>query len=307
MTAGKMSELQSNLSILFVDVSDSVRLYESLGDAAAFREVHDYLNVFKDVVVEYKGRVVKTIGDGALCAFPDADAAVLAACEMQGRVREKQSVQDRKIAIRIGLHHGPVLLTDDDVFGDTVNTAARMAQLAVAGQIISTAETIERLSVQQRNATRRLDALAVKGKHDAVTVFEVLWQTGSDHTQMPGRMDTVMHQAGVSRLRLMHLGKEIVVVTSITIGRHASHGVALKDPMASRNHAHIERRKDKFVLIDLSSNGTFVSMKTGDEFKLRREEMLLHGSGAIAFGHSPRDREAEVVGFWCESSGDGKE
>ncbi|MCE9642403.1 MAG: FHA domain-containing protein [Betaproteobacteria bacterium] len=302
-----MSELQSNLSILFVDVSDSVRLYEALGDAAAFREVHDYLNVFKDVVVEYKGRVVKTIGDGALCAFPDADSAVLAACEMQGRVQEKQSVQDRKIAIRIGLHHGPVLLTDDDVFGDTVNTAARMAQLAVAGQIISTAETIERLSVQQRNATRRLDALAVKGKHDAVTVFEVLWQTGSDHTQMPGRMDTVMHQAGVSRLRLMHAGKEIVVVTSITIGRHATHGVPLKDPMASRNHANIERRKDKFVLIDLSSNGTFVSMKTGDEFKLRREEMLLHGSGAIAFGHSPRDRDAEVVGFWCESSGDGKE
>ncbi len=96
-----------------------------------------------------------------------------------------------------------------------------------------------------------------------------------------------------------------MVVTAISIGRHASHGIALKDPMASRNHAQIERRKDKFVLIDLSSNGTFVSMKTGEEFKLRREEMLLHGSGAIAFGHSPRDKNAEIVGFWCESnSGD---
>ena len=304
---GKMSETQSNLSILFVDVSDSVRLYESLGDAAAFREVHDYLTVFKDVVAEYKGRVVKTIGDGALCAFEDADAAVLAACEMHARVQAKQSVQERKIAIRIGLHHGAVLLTDDDVFGDTVNTAARMAQLAAAGQIISTAETIERLSAQQRNTTRRLDALAVKGKHEAVTVFEVLWQTGSDHTQMPGRLDTVMHQAGVSRLRLAHGGKDVVVVTAITIGRHASHGIPLKDPMASRNHAHIERRKDKFVLIDVSSNGTYVSMKTGEEFKLRREEMLLHGNGAIAFGHSPRDKGAEVVGFWCEASGEGKE
>ena len=42
-----MAEQSANLAILFVDVSDSVRLYESLGDAAAFREVHDYLNVFK--------------------------------------------------------------------------------------------------------------------------------------------------------------------------------------------------------------------------------------------------------------------
>ena len=46
-------------------------------------------------------------------------------------------------------------------------------------------------------------------------------------------------------------------------------------------------------------------MKSGEEFKLRREEMLLHGSGAIAFGHSPRAMNAEVVDFWCISnSGD---
>ena len=303
-----MAEKKLNLAILFVDVSDSVRLYESLGDAAAFREVHDYLNVFKSVVVESGGRVVKTIGDGALCAFENADSAVLAACEMHSRVHEKQAVQQRKIAIRIGLHCGPVLVTDDDVFGDTVNIAARMAQLALSSQIITTAATVETLSAQKRNVTRRLDTLPVKGKQAAVTVFEVLWQKGADHgehTMVPGRLETVLDDAGVSRLRLSHAGAEVVVVTSISIGRHASHGIALKDPMASRNHAQIERRKDKFVLTDLSSNGTFVTMKSGEEFKLRREEMLLYGSGAIAFGHSPRAKGAEVVGFWCISnSGD---
>ena len=64
--------------------------------------MHDYLTVFKDVVVEYKGQVVKTIGDGALCAFEDADAAVLAACEMHARVQAKQSVRERKIASSTG-------------------------------------------------------------------------------------------------------------------------------------------------------------------------------------------------------------
>ncbi len=299
-----MPEQNADLSILFVDVSDSVRLYESLGDAAAFREVHEYMNVFKDVVVAHKGRVVKTIGDGALCAFQDPGSAVLAACEMHTRVHEKQSVQQRKISIRIGLHHGAVLLTDDDVFGDTVNVASRMAQLALAGQIISTAETIERLPPEQRNATRRLDALPVKGKHEAITVYEVLWQTGSDHTQMPGHLDPVLHQAGVSRLRLTHAGREIVVVTSLSMGRGPNHGIVLKDLMASRNHVQIERRQDKFVLVDGSSNGTFISTKSGEEYKLRREEMLLHGSGVIAFGRLTSDKDAELVEFTCESNSD---
>jgi adenylate cyclase len=297
-----MPEQQLNLAILFVDVSDSVRLYESLGDAAAFREVHEYLNVFKSVVVENGGRVVKTIGDGALCAFEKADAAVLAACEMHTRVQAKQAVQQRKIAIRIGLHHGPVLVTTDDVFGDTVNIAARMAQLALSGQIITTAVTVDKLSAKQRDATRQLDTLPVKGKQAAVTVFEVLWQKSVDHTLMPGRLETVLDEAGVSRLQLTHAGREHMVVTSISMGRHSSHGVPLKDPMASRNHAQIERRKDKFVLMDLSSNGTYVCISSGEEFKLRREEMLLHGSGAIAFGHSPRDKDAEVVNFTCISN-----
>src|SRR3954469_2467465 len=297
-----MAEQQLNLAILFVDVSDSVRLYESLGDAAAFREVHEYLNVFKSVVIEHGGRVIKTIGDGALCAFDKADAAGLAACEMHTRVQAKQAVQQRKIAIRIGLHHGPVLATSDDVFGDTVNIAARMAQLALSGQIITTAETVDKLSAQQRKATRHLDTLPVKGKQAAVAVFEVLWQKSGDHTLMPGRLETVLDEAGVSRLQLTHAGREHMIVTSITMGRHSSHGIPLKDPMASRNHAQIERRKDKFVLMDLSSNGTYVCISSGEEFKLRREEMLLHGSGAIAFGHSPRDKDAEVVNFTCISN-----
>ncbi|HEV7803770.1 MAG TPA: FHA domain-containing protein, partial [Burkholderiales bacterium] len=187
-------------------------------------------------------------------------------------------------------------------FGDTVNIAARMAQLALSGQIITTAVTVDKLSAKQRDATRQLDTLPVKGKQAAVTVFEVLWQKSVDHTLMPGRLETVLDEAGVSRLQLTHAGREHMVVTSISMGRHSSHGVPLKDPMASRNHAQIERRKDKFVLMDLSSNGTYVCISSGEEFKLRREEMLLHGSGAIAFGHSPRDKDAEVVNFTCISN-----
>ena len=300
-----MVSTNSNLTTLFVDVSDSTRLYESLGDAAAFREVRECLALFEQVAASFKGRVVKTIGDGSMCVFPDADSAILAACEMQAQIHQRHNGQNRKIAIRVGLHHGPVLLDGDDVYGDAVNTASRMAQFAASGQIITTGDTVALLSAFHRNSTRRLDALPVKGKQEEVAVHEVMWHSDdANHTQMPGRIETLMQQAGIATLRLMHGRREIMVTTSIKIGRDEGSGIVLKDPMASRNHAYIERRKDKFVLTDQSSNGTFVSMKSGEEYKLRREEMFLHSSGAIAFGHSSREKNAEVLGFWCESNSD---
>jgi adenylate cyclase len=299
-----MVSTQNNLTTLFVDVSDSTRLYESLGDAAAFREVRDCLAIFEHVAASFKGRVVKTIGDGSMCVFPDADSAMLAACEMQTQIHQRQVQDDRKIAIRVGLHHGPVLVDGQDVYGDSVNTASRMAQFAASGQIITTGDTVALLSSLHRNSTRRLDALPVKGKQEEVAVHEVMWHSSSDHTQMPGRIETLMQEAGIATLRLMHGTREIMVTTSIKIGRDEGSGIVLKDLMASRNHAYIERRKDKFVLIDQSSNGTFVSMKSGEEYKLRREEMFLHSSGAIAFGHSAREKNAEVIGFWYEQNSD---
>lgn len=302
-----MADKNDNFTVLFVDVSDSTRLYESLGDAVAFREVRECLSLFEEVVGIYKGRVVKTIGDGSMCVFDDADAAMLAACEMQARLQRRPSIKDRQIEIRIGMHYGPVLRDGDDVYGDTVNTASRMAQVAAGGQIITTGETVAELAPANRSATRRLDLLSVKGKHEGVTVHEIMWRAASDNTQMPGRLDTIMHQAGVARLRLAHAGREIVVVTALSMGRHANNGLVLSDPMASRHHANIERRQDKFVLMDQSSNGTFVATKGGEQVKLRREEMILHGSGVITFGHSAKHKNAEIVAFWCESKDDSRD
>ena len=165
-------------------------------------------------------------------------------------------------------------------------------------------ETAAQLSPALRSATRRLDLLPVKGKHDEIAVYQVLWQASGDLTQMPGRSDTIIQQAGVARLRLKHAGQEIIVVSSINLGRHANSGIVLKDPMASRHHAFIERRKDKFVLTDQSSNNTFVSMQDGQEFRLRREATILHGTGIISFGHRARDKNAEIVTFWCELKND---
>ena len=68
----------------------------------------------------------------------------------------------------------------------------------------------------------------------------------------------------------------------------------------SRRHAKIELRGGKFVLVDQSSNGTFVTVSGSSEIRLRREEMILYSSGVIAFGHSAREAGAETVEFRCD-------
>jgi hypothetical protein len=75
------------------------------------------------------------------------------------------------------------------------------------------------------------------------------------------------------------------------------------DRKASREHARIERRRDKYVLVDVSSNGTFLTFHGGQEMALRREEVVLHGRGSISFGHSYGADPTEVATFEVEALG----
>ena len=296
-----MEQGKTRLAILFADVSDSTRLYEALGDTAAFGNVREVIGLLKDVTEAFRGRVVKTIGDGLMCAFPDADAAANGAADMQRRITLRPPLASGKVlTIRIGFHLGPVIRDGEDVFGDSVNVAARMAGLALAGQAITTSDTVALLSPQMRECMRRLDALPVKGKIEEIEVHELLWQTSSDRTVIPGRTEAVSVPGGGPRIKLTHQGKELTFKETIYFGREAAgNHVVMADPMTSRRHAKIELRGGKFVLIDQSANGTFVTLGNDGEIKLRREELILHGSGIICFGHSASNPGAETVKFSC--------
>jgi class 3 adenylate cyclase len=290
-----------NLTVLFADVSDSTRLYESIGDTAAFGNVREVIGLLRSITDAFGGRVVKTIGDGLMCAFPGADAAANAAGEMQRQIAQRPPLKEgKKLTIRVGFHFGPVIQDGEDVFGDSVNVAARMAGLALAGQAITTGETVAALSPQMRETVRRLDALPVKGKVEEVEVHELLWQASSERTVIPGRVAPVSSPGGGPSIKLVHRGKELTFKDTLFFGREAAgNHVVVASTMASRRHAKIELRGGRFVLVDQSSNGTFVTLGNNVEMKLRREEAILYGSGVIALGQSAAAAGEEVVEFHC--------
>ncbi|MDA0190129.1 MAG: adenylate/guanylate cyclase domain-containing protein [Proteobacteria bacterium] len=295
-----MSGKESELSILFADVSGSTRLYEKLGDTEALHAVDRCLKRMERGVDGFRGRIVKTIGDEVMAIFPTADDAFQAAIEMQQRVSDLPPVSGVKLAIRVGFHHGPVIEEGGDVFGDSVNTAARLAGLAKAGQVLTSSQTQAALSSLLQMSTRDLEEFSVKGKADGLHVFEVIWQESDELTMKADSIRPGSGSDGLPRLCVRYGDKELILdgkQVLLTMGRDVASDIMVRDRRASRHHARIERRGDKFVISDLSTNGTYVTLTGEPEFFLRREEVVLRGSGSICFAASGSSPDADCAEF----------
>lgn len=285
------------VAVLFADIAGSTSLYDVLGDARAKAMIDEALEAMKAVTARHGGRVIKTIGDEIMCVFDGADRGFIAATDMQLRIDHLPVTNGAKRKIRVGFHAGSVIEENGDVFGDTVNTAARMAGLAKGMQIFTTRVTADMLSPALRAGTREIASLSVKGKADDMAVCEVIWQEGDDLTMTA---PSVLMPQSQAVLVLRHGSREIIMnnaKASVTLGRDAGSDIVIGDPKASRNHARIERRRDKFFLADQSTNGTFVTFVGEAEISLRREEVMLRTSGRMIFGHSAAESDAETVEF----------
>ena len=285
---------------LFADIVGSTRLYERFGDQAAHAAVEGCLERLKQVAGEFEGRTVKTIGDELMAVFPSAERACLAAIEMQWRMEEAPPVEGERIEIRIAFHYGAAVERDGDVFGDSVNVAARLAALAKPRQILTSSQTLDASSPELAASARHLWPIGVKGKAEPVDLFEILWDSADATATLSAQFTPPRIP---QRLRLLYRGKEVVVDParpSISIGRDEANDVVIDARNASRVHARVEWRRDKFVLVDVSTNGTFVAAEAGDETRLRREEHILDGDGSISFGHSHRGGPRNCVEYYCE-------
>jgi len=289
-----MTRNEQTLAILFADVAGSTRLYEKLGNAQALVAVGRCLEIVKGVCEGHGGRVIKNIGDEAMTAFVSADDCTEAAAEIQGKLAELPPAGGARLAMRIGYHVGPAIEADGDVFGDSVNVAARMVALAKGGQVITSAETAAALSPWLRARLREIDSLSVKGKAQDIAIFELMWQDSAEElTALSTRP-----KLGPARIHLAYGNRELDLSDgqpAVTLGRDPQCDVVITDKMASRMHARIERRRDKFVIVDQSSNGTYVTVDGEREILLRREELILRGKGHISFGHAHQPGTGDAV------------
>jgi adenylate cyclase len=293
------------LAVLFSDVVGSTRLYEVLGDQRAREVVALCIELMRSATEQHQGTVIKTMGDEVMATFPTADQALNAAAQMQRQIliNPELQVEGQPVALRIGCHFGPVVLESRDVFGATVHTANRMTSQAKAGQIMTTAATVDHLTPEWRASVRQIDVAIIRGQGNEVTLYEVLWQTDDVTSMLPSIALAGAYDRKSQRLRLRLTDREIVLEDSrpqISIGRADENDVVIRGNLISRIHARIEISRNKFLLIDQSTNGTFVQAKDGEESFVRRDSMQLKGEGMIGLGKVPEGDSPQTIRFVCE-------
>ncbi len=277
---------EAQLAVLFADVSGSTQLYDTLGDVRARTIVARCIAVMTEVTHRHGGTLVKTIGDEVMTIFPDAAAAAEAACEMQEGITGAMVIEGRPLAIHVGFHFGPTLLEEADVFGDAVNLAARMASQAKSGQILTTGATVESLTGPRRKSCRQIDLTQVKGKREEIAIHEVVWQ--AEEATMVRAPWATLHRAE-GRLVLTAGGTRLELGEghpSLTIGRADQNDLVVHHPLVSRLHARIDYRNGRFMLTDLSVNGTYVVADGGGSGYVHRDSQELTGAGMLGLGEA---------------------
>jgi len=143
-----------HIALVFSDLKGSTRLYEGIGDAAAYSRVNRHFEFIKQAVVRVDGSIVKTLGDGVMCAFQHLDDALQAAIAMQQQVTSwcQAEAIDPPLRLKLGVHAGPVIaMTANDrldYFGRTVNIAARLGEHSRGDDIVLLREAFDRASEQ---------------------------------------------------------------------------------------------------------------------------------------------------------------
>ena len=291
-------ETNRKTTVMFASFVGLEKVAQAAGETATQEAVGRCFERIGGAAVSCGGRLAKTMRDRAMILVATPDGAADAAVAIHTAVSEFPAVGAAKLSLGIGFHFGPVIQKATDVFGDTVNLSARLGEQAAQGQIITTMETGNAFSPIYRPWLRKLGTVDVKGRSEAVEICELVWRADDSATLVAKRRVTT---EGVQKLKLKYRGAEVVrrrERDAVIVGRDPACGLVVDDDQVSRHHCTIERRGDKFVLTDTSSNGTYVTIQGEAEVLLQREELTLSKRGWIAFGQ-PRVAAKEAVEFIC--------
>ncbi len=285
-----MGHTEKETTVMFADIAGSTRLYEAMGDEKAEALISNTLKQLSIVVTSFHGKIIKTIGDELMCRFPRASDAISAAKIMHESLAEKTTPSgENKLSIRVGAHQGSVVENDGDIFGDTVNIAARVTALARAGKTMITGYTYEQLTGSSRESCQRIMRTSVKGKEQPIDVYDVIWEQTEELTCI---IDNV-NKAAVEKILAVRYGDDVIrmsanTVPRITVGRGKECNLVVPSPQASRKHCKIECNRGKFIFSDNSANGSHVKQNQIELF-FHQEQVPLLVDGTISLGEPAAD------------------
>ncbi|GAA4339168.1 hypothetical protein GCM10023165_18310 [Variovorax defluvii] len=284
-------------------------MFEAIGNARATETVTRLIQWIGGVCESHGGRVVKSLGDGVFAIFASGAKATHAVLELQRNHQKRLQTWPAplRMELQIGVASGEVVEVDGDCYGDAVNLASRLSDLAGPGQIWATESVIDQLQGGEARH-RSLGPINIRGKNEMPVVHRIDWQDEvTEFLTMPASLaaptgrgaDSSFGQIELAWLdvRSMFRAEEL----PIHLGRVDDAQFVVNDPRVSRLHARIEARLGSCVLVDISTYGTWVRFHgtagASGEIALRRDECVLHGSGEIGLGAPLSDFSAPTISF----------
>ena len=294
-----MSEKSLEVAVLMADISGSSALYDEVGDIDALRQVGECLDNMIAIVEREGGTFIRSKGDDVLAIFSDPGAALEAS-----RAMLALKMTGSPLAVHVGANFGNVIRARDDIFGDSVNTAARLSSMAKSGELLASDSFVERLTEADRLRMRPLDTITFKGKDAPTGVFTFI-EEGTQLRTVIGKSPAVTdaRQPGRSApavtVTLRYADETFTCPErkTLSIGRSMDNDIVIEQAWISREHARIQVRRGKVQLTDQSSSGSYISTQAGYELLVKRETVLLTDSGTISPGLPATAPESEVIHY----------
>ncbi len=320
----ELGKLSRKVAVMFTDIVGSTRFFEEFGDVAGLVYVHKCIDMLSPIAERHGGTVCKTIGDELMTSFEDPISAVRAGVDMQRTLETYNSHQQEqeRIHVRIGMNFGQGMIKDKDVFGDVVNTAARIrAQTKIDGIFVGASKD-ERAELENKLRAagipfQNAPEAEAKGKAEKIIPLDILWHEMKGAAlevvplapQMAGRVDvaraaeaprekatvhpTSSGAAAVMRPRLRY---SLLVVRPdgshgeerplekpvVTLGRVDGDILFPEDALVSRRHARFTIAGDALSVEDLNS-ANGIFWRLNKPHKLRNGDIILMGRQMFRF------------------------
>ena len=299
--------MTTDLGIHFADISGTTRLYRKIGTSEGQYQLERCVKRMERAIATNHGRLLMPAADELIAAFPKAEDAILCATEMQRRIEDLPPLSGLRLSIRIGVHFGQIIENESGLSGSAVDIGRELLNLAGSGQVITCAKTAALLGLSLRQQLYSLEGMSLLTEQGDVQVYQVNWRVapivvGDSPALAPPLPFFTPPSVKLPKRIALRLGDKAYLVDErspkITLGRDKESTVVLKGLKVSRQHAQlIYRAPGQFILIDSSTNGSYVHPEGTDEVRVHGEEFVLSGHGKLAFGHPTGLVDDEVFDY----------
>lgn len=176
----EQSDSDGTVTVLFTDIAGSTNITQTLGDAVAQQIVRAHNRIVREALTKYQGKEIKHTGDGIMASFASTSNGVEAAAQMQiGTQKHNAGNPDLPLGLKVGLNAGEPIEEDNDLFGSTVQLAARIVDKAQSSQVF-VSSTVYGICDGKNYIFIKRGPFEMKGFDDELYLHELVWDKDPD-------------------------------------------------------------------------------------------------------------------------------